>query len=45
VLGWTDKIKERKKHEQQRESAGDKKFFFAESRVPFATSKLEQNRF
>ena len=40
LLGWKDKLKTLKKDEQQRQPAGDQKYFFAQSMAPFVISKL-----
>ena len=44
LLGWKDKIKALKKHEEQREPKGDKKYFFAQSDAPFIIAKVERIR-
>jgi hypothetical protein len=44
ILGWKDKIKSWKNHEQQRELAEDKNYFFTHSAAPFVISKLKPNR-
>ncbi len=40
LLGWKEKIKALKHHEEQREPVGDKKYFFAQSEAPFVILKL-----
>jgi hypothetical protein len=38
--GWKEKIKTLKNHEEQRDPAGDKKYFVAQSMAPFVITKL-----
>jgi hypothetical protein len=40
LLGWKEKIKALKNHENEREPEGDNRFFFAQSGAPFVISKL-----
>jgi hypothetical protein len=40
LVGWKDKIKALKKHEEQRDPTGDKRFFYTQSVAPFLISKL-----
>ena len=40
LLGWKEKIKALKNHEQQREAEGDNKYFFAQSEAVVMISKL-----
>ena len=40
LLGWKEKIKALKNHENEREPEGDTRFFFAQSGAPFVISKL-----
>jgi hypothetical protein len=40
LLGWKEKIKTLKNHEEQRDPAGDKKYFVAQSMAPFVITKL-----
>jgi hypothetical protein len=40
LLSWKEKIKTLKNHEEQRDPAGDKKYFFAQSMAPFVITKL-----
>ena len=40
LIGWKEKIKALKNHENEREPEGDNRFFFAQSGAPFVISKV-----